>query len=88
MTALARPLELASSGAAVWWRKPIKWGDVALFLLFCLFTFIWMMPALYRVQFSTLKVGSNIHFHAKVESTVGMMNGRSIEARTIRLKRK
>ena len=46
---------------------------------------VWMIPAWYRVQFSTLKVGSNIHFHAKVESTVGMMNGRSIDARTRRL---
>src|SRR5258708_36003183 len=30
----------------------------------------------------TLKVGSNIHFHAKVESTVGMMNGNRMKART------
>ena len=37
---------------------------------------------------STLKVGSNIHRHAKVESTVGTMNGSSIEARTRRLPRK
>ena len=37
---------------------------------------------------STLKVGSNIHRHAKVESTVGTMNGSSIEARTSRLPRK
>ena len=37
---------------------------------------------------STLNVGSNIHRHAKVESTVGTMNGSSIEARTSRLPRK
>jgi hypothetical protein len=42
-------------------------------------------PARYSVQFSTLNVGSNIHFQAKVDSTVGMMNGRSIAARTSRL---
>ena len=33
----------------------------------------------------TLKVGSNIHFQAKVESTVGMMKGRRMKARTIAL---
>ena len=49
MTALARPLELASSDADVWWRKPINWGNVALYLLFCLFTFIWMLPALWSL---------------------------------------
>src|SRR5437762_3895576 len=47
-----------------------------------------IIPALYRVQLRTLKVGSNIQRHAKVESTVGMMNGSSIEARTRRLPRK
>ena len=36
----------------------------------------------------TLKVGSNIQRQANAESTVGMMNGSSIEARTMRLKRK
>ena len=29
----------------------------------------------------TLKVGSNIHFQAKVDSTVGMMNGSRMKAR-------
>ena len=29
----------------------------------------------------TLNVGSNIHFQAKVESTVGMMNGNRMNAR-------
>src|SRR4026207_2503833 len=47
-----------------------------------------MKPVGYRSQFSTLKVGSNIHRHAKADSTVGMMNGSSIEARTMRLNRK
>jgi hypothetical protein len=37
---------------------------------------------------STLKVGSNIQRQAKVLSTVGMMKGRSIAARTSRLPRK
>ena len=36
----------------------------------------------------TLKVGSNIQRQANVESTVGMMNGSSIEARINRLNRK
>ena len=36
----------------------------------------------------TLKVGSNIQRQAKVESTVGMMNGSSIDARINRLPRK
>ena len=49
MTALARPLEFASSGAADWWRRPIKWSDVALYLFFCLFTFIWMLPAVWSL---------------------------------------
>ncbi|MEO7221266.1 MAG: carbohydrate ABC transporter permease [Devosia sp.] len=49
MTDLVRPLELASSPVAVWGRKPIKWGDVTLYLLFCLFTFIWMLPALWSL---------------------------------------
>ena len=29
----------------------------------------------------TLKVGSNIHFQASVDSTVGMMNGNRMKAR-------
>src|SRR5207253_11032636 len=47
-----------------------------------------MKPVRKRSQFSTLNVGSNIHRQAKVDSTVGMMNGSSIEARTRRLPRK
>ena len=39
-------------------------------------------------QFITLNVGSNIHLQAKVESTVGMMNGSSMKARTSALPRK
>jgi multiple sugar transport system permease protein len=49
MTALAKPLELESSPADVSWHKPAKWGDIALYLLFCVFTFIWMMPALWSL---------------------------------------
>jgi multiple sugar transport system permease protein len=49
MTSLASSLELASPRAAVWWRRPTKWGNVALYLLFCLFTFIWMLPALWSL---------------------------------------
>ncbi len=41
-----------------------------------------MMPSLNITQFSTLKVGSNIHFQANVDSTVGMMNGSRMKART------
>src|SRR5688572_3699130 len=47
-----------------------------------------MTPVVYRSQFRTLKVGSNIHRQAKVDSTVGMMKGSSMEARTRRLPRK
>src|SRR5213083_2210299 len=47
-----------------------------------------MKPLWYRSQFSTLKVGSNIQRHAKVDSTVGTMKGSSIDARTMRLPRK
>src|ERR1043166_3693424 len=47
-----------------------------------------MKPVRYSSQFSTLKVGSNIQRHAKVDSTVGTMKGRSMEARTMRLPRK
>lgn len=49
MTALAKPLERELPAADVWWRRPIKWSDVALYLLFCFFTFIWMMPALWSL---------------------------------------
>ena len=45
-------------------------------------------PSLKNVQLSTLNVGSNIHFHANVDSTVGMMNGSRMKARTIALPRK
>src|SRR5579862_4918703 len=41
----------------------------------------WMRPSWNRVQLMTLKVGSNIHFQAKVESTVGMINGSRMNAR-------
>ena len=47
-----------------------------------------IMPPWYSTQFITLKVGSNIQRQANADSTVGMMNGSSIEARTMRLKRK
>src|SRR5919202_3158964 len=40
-----------------------------------------MMCSFQKSQLKTLKVGSNIHFHAKVESTVGMMNGSRMNAR-------
>ncbi len=49
MTDLARPLELASSLGAVGRRKPLNWRNVLLFALFCLFTFIWMLPALWSL---------------------------------------
>src|SRR5262249_22470776 len=45
-------------------------------------------PARNKSQFSTLKVGSNIQRQANVDSTVGTMNGSSIEARTRRFPRK
>src|SRR5471030_1375789 len=41
-----------------------------------------MMPMWNNIQLRTLKVGSNIHFQAKVDSTVGMMNGSRMKART------
>src|SRR3954462_4387690 len=44
-----------------------------------------MMPSVNSSQLMTLKVGSNIHFHAKVDSTVGMMNGSRMKARMIAL---
>ena len=44
-----------------------------------------MSPSWNSPQLMTLKVGSNIHFQAKVESTVGMMKGRRMKARTIAL---
>jgi multiple sugar transport system permease protein len=49
MTTAVQPLELASSQADAWWRRRYKAGDVALFLLFCLFTFLWMLPALWSL---------------------------------------
>jgi hypothetical protein len=47
-----------------------------------------IIPVRKSTQLSTLKVGSNIQRHANVDSTVGTMNGSSIEARTTRLPRK
>ena len=41
-----------------------------------------MRPRWNSVQLMTLKVGSNIHFQAKVDSTVGMMKGSRMKART------
>jgi hypothetical protein len=40
-----------------------------------------MAPNVYRSQLSTLNVGSNIHFQAKVDSTVGMIKGSRMKAR-------
>ena len=40
------------------------------------------MPRWNSDQLMTLKVGSNIHFQAKVDSTVGMMKGSRMKART------
>src|SRR2546428_11923852 len=37
--------------------------------------------SLNSTQLITLKVGSNIHFQAKVDSTVGMMKGSRMKAR-------
>ena len=48
----------------------------------------WIRPTLNKVQLMTLKVGSNIHFQAKVDSTVGMMKGSRTKARTSALPRK
>src|SRR5271165_1755520 len=39
-------------------------------------------PRCHNVQLNTLNVGSNIHFQANVDSTVGMMNGSRMKART------
>src|SRR3954463_11701403 len=47
-----------------------------------------MIDSFQNSQLKTLKVGSNIHFHARVESTVGMMNGSRMKARTQDLPRK
>ena len=44
-----------------------------------------MIPIWNSDPVDTLKVGSNIHFQAKVDSTVGMMNGSRMKARTIAL---
>ncbi len=41
-----------------------------------------MIDSFQNSQLNTLKVGSNIHFQAKVDSTVGMMNGSRMKART------
>ena len=41
-----------------------------------------MIESFQKSQLITLKVGSNIHFQASVESTVGMMNGSRMNART------
>ena len=41
----------------------------------------WINPSRNNPQLITLKVGSNIHFQAKVDSTVGMMNGSRMKAR-------
>ena len=49
MIDLSRPMELTSSGADIVRRGPLKWGQAILFLLFCLFTFIWMLPALWSL---------------------------------------
>src|SRR2546425_1415460 len=40
-----------------------------------------MMENFQNSQLKTLKVGSNIHFQAKVDSTVGMMKGSRMKAR-------
>src|ERR1700758_5336900 len=40
-----------------------------------------MIPSRNNSQLMTLKVGSNIHFQASVDSTVGMMNGSRMNAR-------
>ena len=40
-----------------------------------------MIPSWNKIQLRTLKVGSNIHFQARVDSTVGMMKGSRIKAR-------
>src|SRR6185312_4793161 len=47
-----------------------------------------MIESFQNSQLNTLKVGSNIHFQASVESTVGMMNGSRMKARTHALPRK
>jgi multiple sugar transport system permease protein len=49
MTSLGKPLELAVPLASARRRKPINWGNVALYLFFCLFTFFWMLPALWSL---------------------------------------
>ena len=47
-----------------------------------------MIDSFQNSQLNTLKVGSNIHFQASVDSTVGMMNGSRMKARTQVLPRK
>ncbi len=49
MTASTSSLELAKSRAVTWWRGPNSWRDIALYLLFCVFTFLWMLPALWSL---------------------------------------
>ena len=46
---------------------------------------LWITPSLNSIQLMTLKVGSNIHFQASVDSTVGMMKGSRIKARVMAL---
>ncbi len=45
-------------------------------------------PAFMSIQLNTLNVASNIHCQASVLRTVGTIQGRSMDARTIRLNRK
>ena len=47
-----------------------------------------MIESFQNSQLKTLKVGSNIHFQASVDSTVGMMKGSRMKARTQALPRK
>lgn len=50
MSALARPMDLGSADdAALSGRKRVNWGNVVLYALFCLFTFLWMLPALWSL---------------------------------------
>jgi len=47
-----------------------------------------MTPMFRSTQLNTLNVASNIHCQARVLRTVGTIQGKSIDARTIRLNRK
>lgn len=50
MSTAAQPLRaIGVRRAAVRGRRPINWQNVALFVLFCAFTFAWMMPALWSL---------------------------------------